>query len=105
VEGTVAPPVSAARDLSGFLTFDGSATPTVVAGMQDESTSTANMSGETVAGSYALSSTGTTDGSGTITLMSPAAFTGAFYFVSPNKLVMITTTAGDTNPVLIEVGH
>jgi Putative Ig domain len=105
VEGTVAPPVSVARDLSGFLTFDGSVAPTVVAGMQDESTSIANVSGETVAGSYALSSTGTTDGSGTITLTSPAAFTGAFYFVSPNKLVMITTTAGDMTPVLIEVGH
>jgi Putative Ig domain len=105
VEGTAVPAAAATRDLSGFLTFDGSVTPTVVGGMQDESTTAANTTGETVTGTYALSSTGTTDGSGTITLTSPAAFTGAFYFVTPTKLVMITTTAGDTTPVLIVAGH
>jgi Putative Ig domain len=105
VEGTAQPAVAASRDLSGFLTFDGSVTPTVVGGMQDESTTAANTTGETVTGTYALSGTGTTDGSGTITLTSPAAFTGAFYFVSPTKLVMITTTAGDTTPILIVAGH
>jgi hypothetical protein len=105
VEGTVAPAAAATRDLSGFLTFDGSVTPTVVSGMQDESTTALNTTGETVTGTYVLSTTGTTDGSGTLTLTSPAAFTGAFYFVTPTKLVMITTTAGDTDPVLIVVGH
>ena len=104
IEGTSAPAVSADRDFSGFLTFDGSVTPATVTGTQDESTSTANTSAETVSGTYALSSTGATDGSGTITLTSPAAFTGALYFVSPTKMVEITTTAGDANPVLIIIG-
>jgi hypothetical protein len=104
IEGTSAPAVSADRDLSGFLTFDGSVTPATVTGTQDESTSAANTSAETATGTYVLSSTGATDGSGTITLTSPAAFTGAFYFISPTKMVEITTTNGDANPVLIIIG-
>ncbi len=104
IEGTSAPAVSTDRDFSGFLTFNGSVTPATVSGTQDESTSTANTSTETVTGTYALSSTGATDGSGTITLTSPAAFTGAFYFVSPSKIVEMTTTTGDANPVLIIIG-
>jgi Putative Ig domain len=105
VEGTSAPAVSADRDFSGYLIFDGSVVPATVTGTQDESTSAANTSAETVTGTYALSSTGATDGSGTVTLTSPAAFTGAFYFVSPTKMVMITTTSGDANPVLVIIGH
>ncbi|MGC1595730.1 MAG: hypothetical protein WA774_10275, partial [Candidatus Acidiferrales bacterium] len=104
IEGTVAPPVSAARDFSGFLNFNGSVTPATVNGIQDESTASANTAAEAVTGTYVLSSTGATDGSGTITLTSPAAFTGAFYFVSPTKMVEITTTTGDGNPVLIIIG-
>jgi hypothetical protein len=104
IEGTSAPAVSADRDLSGFLTFDGSVTPATVTGTQDESTSAANTSAETVTGTYVLSSTGATDGSGTITLTSPAAFIGAFYFISPTKMVEITTTSRDANPVLIIIG-
>lgn len=105
VEGTSAPAVSADRDFSGYLTFDGDVTPATVTGTQDESTSAANTSAETVTGTYVLSSTGATDGSGTVTLTSPAASTGAFYYVSPTKMVMITTTSGDANPVLVIIGH
>src|SRR5271163_955962 len=105
VEGTSAPAVSADRDLSGFLTFDGSVTPATIVGVQDESTSSANTPAETVTGTYVLSATGSTDGSGTVTLTSPRAFTGAFYIVSPTKMVMITTTSGDLKPVLVIVGH
>ena len=105
VEGTSAPAVSADRDFSGFLTFDGSVTPATIVGVQDESTSAANTAAEAVTGTYVLSNTGATDGSGTVTLTSPAAFTGAFYIVSPTKMVMITTTTGDANPVLVIVGH
>jgi len=105
VEGTSGPAVSADRDFSGFLTFNGSVSPATIAGVQDESTSSANTSAETVTGTYVLSATGATDGSGTVTLTSPRAFTGAFYIVSPTKMVMITTTAGDTNPVLVIIGH
>jgi hypothetical protein len=105
VEGTSAPAVSADQNFSGFLTFNGSVTPATIVGVQDESTAAANTPAEAVAGTYVLSSTGATDGSGTVTLTQPAAFTGAFYIVSPTKLVMITTTTGDTNPVLVIVGH
>jgi hypothetical protein len=105
VEGTSAPAVSADRDFSGYLSFDGSVVPATVTGTQDESTSAANTSAETVTGTYVLSSTGATDGSGTVTLTSPAAFTGAYYFVTPTKMVMITTTSGDANPVLVIIGH
>lgn len=105
VEGTSAPAVSADQNFSGYLTFDGSVTPATIVGVQDESTSAANTSAEAVAGTYVLSGTGATDGSGTVTLTAPTAFTGAFYIVSPTKMVMITTTTGDTKPVLVIVGH
>ena len=48
---------------------------------------------------------GAIDGSGTVTLTSPAPFTGAYYMVTPLKMVMITTTTGDRNPVLVIVGR
>jgi hypothetical protein len=105
VEGTSAPAVATDQNFSGFLTFNGSVAPATIVGVQDESTSAANTPAEAVAGTYVLSGTGATDGSGTVTLTSPAAFTGAFYIVSPTKMVMITTTTGDTNPVLVIVGH
>ena len=98
VEGSAAPSMSSSPDLSGVLTFGG--TPAVT-GTEDTSTA----SGLAVTGTYTLTSTGSTDGSGTITLTSPAAFTGAFYIVSPTKVVMVSTTSGDANPVLIVIGH
>jgi hypothetical protein len=103
VEGTSAPAVSADQDFSGYLTFDGSVTPATINGVQDVSTSSANTSAEAVTGTYVLSNTGATDGSGTATFTSPAASTAAFYIVSPTKMVMITTTTGDTHPVLVIV--
>ena len=101
IDGTSAPAVSADRDLSGFLSFDGIS---VVGGTQDQSTASEN---STVAetGSYVLTATGGTDGSGTMTLSTPTGFTGYFFIVSPTKVVMITTTPADTNPVLIIIGH
>ena len=98
VEGTLAPSVNSVPDLSGVLTFDGVSN---VSGTED----TATTSGQTVTGTYKLTSTGATDGSGTATLSSPAAFTGAFYIVSPTKIVMVSTTSGDTNPVMIVIGQ
>jgi hypothetical protein len=97
-QGTAAPATTSVTDLSGVLTFDGSST---VSGTQD----TAAASGQTVTGTYKLTSTGATDGSGTITLTSPAAFTGSFYIVSPNQIVMVSTTSGNSNPQLIIIGH
>lgn len=100
VEGTTAPPTSSVRDLSGIVTLDGIS---AVAGTQDESTATANTADENVKGTYAIADINL--GSGTVTLTAPAAFTGDFFIVSPTKFVMITTTIGDTNPVLIIVGN
>jgi hypothetical protein len=101
VDGTSAPAVSADRDLSGFLSFDGLS---VVGGTQDQSTIAGNTS-TTQTGTYALNLTGGTDGSGTMTLSTPTGFTGYFFIVSPTNVVMITTTPLDTNPVLIIIGH
>ena len=101
IDGTSAPAVSTDRDLSGFLSFDGIS---VVGGTQDQSTTSANTSAA-VTGAYSLNPTGATDGSGTMTLSTPTGFTGYFFIVSPTNLVMITTTPGDSNPVLIIIGH
>jgi Putative Ig domain len=101
IDGTSAPAVSADRDLSGFLSFDGIS---AVAGTQDQSTTAGNTSA-TETGTYVLNPTGNTDGSGTMTLSTPTGFTGYFFIVSPTNVVMITTTPQDTNPVLIIIGH
>jgi Putative Ig domain len=98
VQGTLAPSISAVPDVSGVLTFDG---VSVLSGMED----TLAASALSVTGTYKLTSTGSTDGSGTVTLTSPAAFTGAFYIVSPTKIVMVSTTNGDTHPILIVIGQ
>jgi hypothetical protein len=98
VEGTSAPSINSIPNFSGYLTFSG---VSGLSGMEDTSAA----SGLTVGGTYALTSTGSTDGSGTVTLTSPAAFTGAFYIVSPTEAVMVSTTSGDTNPVLVVIGH
>ena len=96
VEGTSAPAVSSDSDISGFLTLSDTAG---VTGTQDVSTATVN-STQSVMGTYALTNTGLTDGSGVMTLTSPV-FTGDFFIITPSKIVMITTTPGDVNPVLI----
>jgi hypothetical protein len=101
VDGTSAPAVSADRDLSGFLSFDGIS---AVGGTQDQSTTSGNSSGAST-GTYVLNATGNTDGSGTMTLSTPTGFTGYFFIVSPANVVMITATPGDLNPVLIIIGH
>ena len=103
--GTSGPSTNAEPDFSGVTTLDG---VSVVGGTQDTSTTLANTAGQTVTGTYALSGTGSTDGSGTFTLTAPAAFTGDFFIVSPTKIVMISTTVAtppDTNPVLIFLGQ
>ncbi|MGA8014281.1 MAG: hypothetical protein WB949_17750 [Candidatus Acidiferrales bacterium] len=103
--GTSGPATTATTDFSGVTTLDG---VSVVGGTQDTSTALANTPNQAVTGSYALSATGSTDGSGTFTLSAPAAFTGDFFIVSPTKILMISTTVAtppDTNPVLIFLGQ
>ncbi len=101
IEGTSAPMVSSVPDFSGALSFDGKSS---VTGTEDQSSAT-NLA---VSGTYALTSTGATDGSGTVNLRigttSPTTVTGTYYIVSPTQFVLISTTPGDTNPVLIVIG-
>jgi hypothetical protein len=107
-EGTAAPDTAATTDFSGVETLTStSATTGTIAATQDTSTSAVNTSAEAVTGTVTLSATGQTDGSGTFTLTLPAppVVTGQFYIVSPTKLVLISTTAGDQNPVLIFLGN
>jgi hypothetical protein len=101
VEGSVAPPPStAARNVSGFFTFDGAGN---ITGTQDESTTSANTQAENVAGTYNVLDT--TNGTGVIALTSPSTFAGLYVIVSPTKAVMITATTGDTNPITVVLGN
>ena len=99
-EGSTAPPSAASRNLSGALKLDG---VSAITGTQDESTTAANTPGEAVLGTYSLFDTA--NGTGSLTPTSPAAFSGAYVIVSPTKFVFLTTTAGDTNPIVIVAGH
>lgn len=103
VQGTSQPATTALQNYSGVMTFTSGA----VAGVQDLSTTALNSAGLAVSGTYALTTTGATDGSGALNLTQagpPPASTGAFFIVSPTKVVMISTTSGDTNPVLTTFG-
>jgi hypothetical protein len=102
-DGTSQPAATPLQNYSGVLIF----TSGSVVGAEDLSTTSANTPDLPVSGTYVLTTTGATDGSGTLSLTQsppPPAFNGAFFIVSPTKTVMITTTAGDTNPVLTIVG-
>jgi Putative Ig domain len=108
IEGTSAPAQTALQNYSGVATLTSTgATTGTVAGTEDLSTASANSPSLAVSGTYALTSTGQTDGSGTLSFTQtppPPLFNGAFFIVSPTKAVMITTTAGDANPVLTILG-
>jgi len=100
IEGTSIPATSALRDVSGTLVLDGIQ---AISGTQDQSTSSANSAAQPVTGAYTIASTSA--GIGTIALTAPSTLTGAFFIVSPTQFVMVTTTAGDVDPVLIIVGN
>ncbi len=104
VEGTSQPAATALQNYSGLIAL----ATGVVSGTEDLSTTAANSSGLAVSGTYVLTSTGATDGSGTFNLTQtppPPVFDGAFFIVSPTKVVMVTTTNADTNPVLTILGE
>ncbi len=99
-EGTSSPSVMPVRDFSGVLVLDG---VQAVTGTEDVSTSLANSAAQSVAGSYTITSTAA--GSGILTLTLPAPFTAAFFVVSPTQFVLVSTTTGDADPILIFAGH
>jgi hypothetical protein len=99
IEGTAAPATSAVPNNAGLVIF---ANPVGAngqfAGLQDQSTTQANTPGVSLTGNYSV--TDATAGTGTLTLTQPSAATRAFLIVSPNEVLMISTTTGDTNPVI-----
>jgi len=104
VMGTGYPATSAVNDLSGAITLaNTSATAGTISGAQDLSTSSGNTADQTVTGTYASLVAAT--GGGVVTLTAPTAFTGQFLAVSSSKIVILTTTVGDTEPVLIYLGN
>jgi putative Ig domain-containing protein len=104
VLGASAPATSPVTDISGSVTLaNTSSTAGTISGTQDQSASGGNSSAQTVTGTYAgLSST---TGNGTLALTAPAAFTGDFLVVSPTKILVLSTTASDANPVLLFLGN
>lgn len=99
-EGTSIPATSAVRDTSGVLVLDGMQT---ISGTQDQSTASANTAAQAVSGTYAIANTAS--GIGGLTLTTPSASTGTLFIVSANEFVIVTTTAGDADPVLIFAGN
>jgi hypothetical protein len=104
VLGTSAPATSPVTDISGSVTLaNTSSTAGTIAGTQDQGASGGNSSAQTVTGTYAgLSST---TGNGTLALTAPATFTGDFLVVSPTKILVLSTTPSDANPVLLFLGN
>ncbi|HWF39020.1 MAG TPA: Ig domain-containing protein [Candidatus Acidoferrales bacterium] len=97
--GSSSPAVNSAQDVSGVLTLDGIQT---ISGAEDQSTTSANNASLTLAGTYIINST---TGLGLLSFTSPPGISGAFYAATPSQFVLITTTAGDTNPVLVFGGN
>jgi len=108
IQGTATPSATTVQNYSGVVSFTSTgATTGTLTGTEDLSTTSANSPGLTVSGNYVLTSSGQTDGSGGLNLTQtppPPMFNGAFFIVSPTKAVMVTTTNGDTNPVLTILG-
>jgi len=103
-EGTFAPATSAVPDFSGVITLaNTNSTSGTIAGTQDTTTSVVNTPGQAVTGTYGSIASAT--GIGAFTLTAPSAVTGSFIVVSPEHVVLVTTTAGDANPVVITLGN
>lgn len=99
-EGTTAPTTAASQNVAGVAVFaNPSGANGAFAALQDQSTSQGNTSGQVLSGSYTVSSA--TAGTGAITVTQPSASTGSLLIVSPSQVLMLTTTSGDTNPVLV----
>jgi len=104
VLGTSSPSTSAVTDISGTLTLaNTSTTAGSINGNQDQSSSGGNSAGQTVTGTYSGLNSSTGAGNAALTL--PTTFSGQFYVVSPTKIVMLSTTSGDADPVLLFLGN
>jgi len=104
VLGTSSPATSSVPNSSGTVTLaNTSTTAGTLNGTQDQSTSSANTAGQMVTGTYSGLSSST--GAGNLALTAPTSFSGDFLLVSPTKIVILSTTASDPNPVLIYLGE
>ncbi len=101
IQGTSMPSMSSVQNFSGLIAFTSlTSTTGTISGTEDTPTLFAVVS-PNVAGTFLLTPSGPTDGSGALTLTQaspPPPYNGAFFMVSPTKIVMITTS--DSNPVL-----
>jgi hypothetical protein len=104
VQGTSMPAASTVQSFSGIMTQTSTtATAGTVSGTED--TPTALAVAPNITGTYALTTSGPTDGSAALVLTQaspPPPYSGAFFYVSPTKVVMITTS--DANPALVIIG-
>ena len=99
-EGTTAPATSAVQNVAGVAVLANPSGSTGSFGtLQDQSTSQANTSGQVLSGTYSISDA--TAGTGTVALTQPSASTASFLIVSPSQVLIMTTTSGDTNPVIV----
>jgi hypothetical protein len=98
--GTAEPSTSAVQDVAASVVLDGVQN---ITGTEDQSTSSANTT-QALSGTYTVSNS-IVAGSGSVTLTAPTPLTGSFFIVSPTQFVMVTTTVGDTNPVLLVFGN
>jgi hypothetical protein len=104
--GTATPNTSLTTDFSGVATLASSGANTdSIAATEDISAAGGNASGQAVTGTNTLSGTGGTDGTGSVSLNLPPGFTGQSIVVSSTKIVLISTTPGDVNPVLVILGN
>ena len=102
--GTSFPATAPVRDLSGAVTLaNSSATAGSISGTEDISAATGNTAAATVTGTY--SGLNSSTGAGVTSLTAPATFSGHFFVVSPTKIIVLSTTGGDTNPVVMFLGN
>jgi hypothetical protein len=104
--GTAIPNTPSTTDFSGVATLASTAASTdSITATEDISASGGNTAGQAVTGTNTLSGTGAADGTGSVSLSLPAGFTGQSIVVSSTKIVLISTTPGDLNPVLVILGN
>lgn len=98
--GTLTPSTTGAPEYDGIVTLDGVKN---VGGTQDTNTKTGSSFGQTIVGTYTNINSST--GFGNYAQTGPSNLTGVFFIVSPTKLVVLTTTANDLNPVVFVIGQ
>lgn len=104
VLGTSPPATTSVEDLSGTVTFAStSASSGTITGTVDLSGPGGNMPATAITGTYTGPDPTAGGGLLTLTLLTPV--TGDFLIVSPTKILIMSTTPEDVNPILISLGN